>query len=165
MGPSDRHDRLRRWQAASLLAAAPIASLSATDASADALTVARSNAERLGLAVDFHAGSWLQAVPGQRFDVIASNPPYIADGDHHLAALIHEPISALTAGPDGLDDIRQIVAQAPNALHPGGWLLLEHGFDQAEAVRELLGQRGFAAVDSRRDLGGHQRISLGQWPL
>ena len=143
----------------------PDVAVTATDASTGALAVARANAERLGLAVDFHDGSWLQAVPGQRFDVIASNPPYIAEGDHHLAALTHEPLSALTAGPDGLDDIRTIVAQAPAALTPGGWLLLEHGHDQAPAVRALLQQQGFEQVGSRADLAGIERCSGGIWPL
>lgn len=142
----------------------PDVAVSATDASADALTVARSNAERLGLAVDFHAGSWLQAVPGQRFDVIASNPPYIADGDPHLAALGHEPLGALTSGPDGLDDIRELVKSAPATLAPGGWLLLEHGHDQAVAVRALLVQQGFGQVSSRCDLAGIERCSGGIWP-
>ena len=142
----------------------PDVAVTATDASTGALAVARDNAERLGLAVDFFNGSWLQAVPGQRFDVIASNPPYIAEGDHHLVALTHEPISALTAGPDGLDDIRTIVAQAPGALHPGGWLLLEHGHDQAAAVRALLQQQGFEQVGSRTDLAGIERCSGGIWP-
>lgn len=142
----------------------PDVAVTATDASTGAMAVARDNAERLGLAVDFFNGSWLQAVPGQRFDVIASNPPYIAEGDRHLVALTHEPISALTAGPDGLDDIRTIVAQAPGALHPGGWLLLEHGHDQAAAVRALLQQRGFEQVGSRTDLAGIERCSGGIWP-
>jgi len=136
----------------------------ATDASADALSVARANAQRLGLALDFRAGSWLLAVSDERFDVIASNPPYIAEADHHLAALSHEPLGALTAGLDGLDDIRAIVAQAPAALAAGGWLLLEHGHDQATAVRALLRQQGFAQVDSRTDLAGIERCSGGRWP-
>jgi len=142
----------------------PDVAVTATDASADALTVARTNAERLGLAVDFHAGSWLQAVPGQRFDVIASNPPYIAEGDPHLAALGHEPISALTSGCDGLDDIRALIASAPAALAAGGWLLLEHGHEQAAAVRALLVQQGFGQVASRCDLAGIERCSGGIWP-
>ncbi|MGI9218693.1 MAG: peptide chain release factor N(5)-glutamine methyltransferase [Hydrogenophaga sp.] len=142
----------------------PNVHVTATDASADALAVAQANAQRLGLAVRFAYGAWLAAVPGERFDVIASNPPYIAEGDHHLAALTHEPIGALTAGPDGLDDIRQIVAHAPSALNPGGWLLLEHGHDQAAAVREQLGAQGFEAVSSRTDLAGIERCSGGRWP-
>jgi len=142
----------------------PDVAVSATDVSADALTVARSNAERLGLAVDFHAGSWLHAVPGHRFDVIASNPPYIAEGDPHLAALGHEPLSALTSGRDGLDDIRTLIASAPTALAAGGWLLLEHGHDQAAAVRALLVQQGFGQVACRCDLAGIERCSGGIWP-
>ena len=142
----------------------PDAQISATDASADALAVAQANAQRLNLPVRFAQGAWLAAVPGERFDVIASNPPYIAEGDHHLVALSHEPLTALTAGPDGLDDIRQIVAQAPGALRPGGWLLLEHGHDQATAVRELLGTQGFEEVCSRTDLAGIERCSGGRWP-
>lgn len=142
----------------------PTASVSATDASDEALTVARSNAQRLGLPVQFHAGSWLGAVPGQRFDVIVTNPPYIADNDPHLVALAHEPLSALTAGADGLSDIRTIVADAPNALVPGGWLLIEHGFDQAELVRSLLQAAGFEQVISRTDLAAIERCSGGQWP-
>lgn len=142
----------------------PAAEVSATDASAGALAVARANADRLGLTVDFHAGHWLSAVPGQRFDLIVSNPPYIADGDPHLNALGHEPGSALTAGADGLDDLRAIVAGAPQALHPGGWLLLEHGHDQASAVCALLQTAGFEQTGSRTDLAGIGRCSGGQWP-
>lgn len=142
----------------------PTASVSATDASDEALTVARSNAQRLGLPVQFHAGSWLNAVPGRCFEVIVTNPPYIADHDPHLAALTHEPLSALTAGADGLSDIRTIVVDAPNALVPGGWLLIEHGFDQANAVRSLLQAAGFEQVSSRTDLAAIERCSGGQWP-
>lgn len=143
----------------------PDAQVTATDASADALTVAQANAQRLGLPVRFAQGAWLAAVPGERFDVIASNPPYIAEGDPHLAALTHEPMAALTAGADGLDDLRTIVAQAPASLHPGGWLLLEHGHDQSAAVRDLLFAQGFEAVSSRKDLAGIERCSGGRWPL
>ena len=142
----------------------PLASVSATDESEDALAVARSNAHRLHLPVRFHAGSWLGAVSGQRFHVIVTNPPYIAEHDPHLAALTHEPLTALTAGADGLDDIRTIVADAPQALLPGGWLLIEHGFDQAVAVRSLLQAAGFEQVSSRTDLAAIERCSGGQWP-
>ncbi len=137
----------------------------ASDASGPALVVARSNAQRLDLAVDFHHGNWLDAVTGMRFHLIASNPPYIAEGDAHLAALRHEPASALTAGVDGLDDIRQLVSQAPHHLLPGGWLLLEHGHDQAGQVRELLTSHRFETVTSRNDLAGIARCTGGQWPL
>ena len=143
----------------------PAARVTATDASAAALEVARTNADQLGLQVDLHAGHWLAAVEGQRFDLIVSNPPYIAEGDPHLPALHHEPGSALTSGPDGLDDIRWLVASAPACLPPGGWLLLEHGHDQAGAVRALLEAGGFTQVLSRTDLAGIERCSGGQWPL
>ena len=141
----------------------PDAQVSAVDASTDALAVAQANAARLGLAVQFARGNWLRGVAGQ-FDVIASNPPYIAAADPHLAALRHEPLQALASGADGLDDIRSIVAQAPSHLLPGGWLLLEHGWEQAEAVQALLRSAGFAEVQSRKDLAGIARCSGGQWP-
>jgi len=144
--------------------ARPDALVSAVDASADALAVARANAQRLGLEVTFLPGNWLASIAGQ-FDLIVSNPPYIAEGDPHLAALGHEPRQALTAGADGLDDIRTIIRQAPGHLQPGGWLLLEHGWDQATAVRRLLQAAGFVDVQSRRDLAGLERCSGGQAPL
>jgi release factor glutamine methyltransferase len=134
--------------------------LSAIDFSQTALDVAKANAQRLRLDVRFEQGSWLQGIQG-RFDAIVSNPPYIAEQDEHLAALSHEPIQALTSGKDGLDDLRQIIAQAPGHLKPGGWLLLEHGYDQAEQVRALLGAAGLAQVQSRRDLNGIERCSAG----
>lgn len=136
----------------------------ATDASADALTVAQTNAEALGLAVSFRIGHWLAAVPGERFDLILSNPPYIEANDPHLAQLQHEPSSALVSGTDGLYDLRHLVAEVPGCLVPGGWLLLEHGHDQAQRVRTLLEQAGFEAVTSRTDLAGIERCSGGRWP-
>ncbi|CAN7564955.1 peptide chain release factor N(5)-glutamine methyltransferase [Variovorax paradoxus] len=142
--------------------ARPDALVDAVDASADALAVAEANAQRLGLPVRFRQAHWLDGAAGG-YAVIASNPPYIAAGDPHLAALQHEPLAALVAGPDGLADIRQIVQQAPAHLADGGWLLLEHGHDQAAAVRQLLGARGFADVQSRDDLAGIQRCSGGIW--
>jgi release factor glutamine methyltransferase len=142
----------------------PLAQVCATDVSEAALAVARANAQRLGLTIDFAAGSWLHAVPGQRFHLIVSNPPYIAEGDAHLAALTHEPMGALTAGADGLDDIRSLVGNAPAALYPGGWLLLEHGHDQADRVKALLSERGFEVVTSRIDLAGIARCTGGRWP-
>ncbi len=135
----------------------------AVDASADALAVAQANAQRLALPVAFAQADWLQGVDG-RFDAIVSNPPYIAAADPHLAALTHEPLQALASGTDGLDDIRTIVAQSPNHLLPGGWLLLEHGHDQADAVCELLRAGDFDKVQSRMDLAGIARCSGGQWP-
>ncbi len=144
----------------------PDARVEAVDRSEDALAVARANAQRLGLPVNFRAASWLEGTakgPGAGLDLIVSNPPYIAAADPHLAALGHEPLSALAAGADGLDDIRAIVSQAPAHLAPGGWLLLEHGWDQAGAVRGLLEAAGFAQVQSRLDLAGIERASGGQW--
>jgi release factor glutamine methyltransferase len=146
----------------SLQAAGRQAQITAVDASVDALDVARGNAARLGLTIDFIESRWLEQVKG-RFHLIASNPPYIASADPHLAALVHEPLQALAAGADGLDDIRQIIEQAPGNLLPSGWLLLEHGYDQADRVRELLAQRGFGQVQSRLDLAGIERCSGGQW--
>jgi release factor glutamine methyltransferase len=143
--------------------ARPSWALSAVDASADALAVAEANAQALGLAVHFHHGHWLNGVQGP-FELIVSNPPYIAEGDPHLPALIAEPLQALVSGADGLDDIRRIVAQAPSCLKAGGWLLLEHGFDQAPAVQDLLIQAGFAQVQSRKDLAGLARCTGGLWP-
>ena len=134
----------------------------AVDASTDALAVAQANGKRLGLPVRFQAANWLAGVEGM-FDAIVSNPPYIASADPHLAALTHEPLQALASGSDGLDDIRTIVAQAPNHLRAGGWLLLEHGYDQAEAVQALLQAQGFRQVQSRTDLAGVDRCTGGCW--
>ena len=142
----------------------PDAHVTAVDASTDALDVAQTNAARLQLTVTFHHGSWLVPVAGHLFDAVVSNPPYVAADDAHLAALKHEPLSALASGPDGLDDIRLIVRQAGAHLKPGGWLLLEHGFDQAHAVQTLLSNQGFVNVQSRPDLAGILRCSGGQWP-
>ena len=136
------------------------------DRIAEAVALAERNRQRLKLGnAEFRQSSWFDGLAGERFDLILSNPPYIAADDRHLGEgdVRFEPLSALVAGVDGLDDIRQIIALAPRHLQAGGWLLLEQGYDQAEAVRELLAAAGFTAVDSRRDLGGHQRISLGRW--
>jgi release factor glutamine methyltransferase len=141
----------------------PSCSVTAVDASANALAVASANAQRLALPVRFVQSDWMAALPGP-FELIVSNPPYVADGDPHLAALTHEPLQALTSGTDGLDDIRRIVAQAPNRLAPGGWLLLEHGWDQANAVQDLLRSGGFEAARSRQDLAGTARCTGGRLP-
>jgi len=141
----------------------PQARVSAVDASADALAVARANATRLELAVDWRCGDWWTPVAGERFELVVSNPPYIAKGDPHLPALAHEPRRALVSGADGLDDLRRIIAGAPAHLAPGGWLLLEHGWDQAAAVRDLLAAAGLAQAQSRRDLNGIERCSGGRW--
>ena len=150
--------------ALALKASRPALQVDATDYSADALAVAQTNAQRLGLALQFHQGSWLAALPGStaRFDLIVSNPPYIAAQDPHLPALAHEPLQALVSGADGLDDLRQIIVQAGAHLQPGGWLLLEHGYDQATAVRRLLEIAGLQDVQSRKDLHGIERCSGGR---
>jgi release factor glutamine methyltransferase len=142
--------------------ARPDARVAAVDRSADALAVARANAQHLGLAVRFAVADWLEGADAD-LDLVVSNPPYVAVGDPHLAALRHEPLGALVSGADGLDDIRRIVEDAPAHLRDGGWLLLEHGYDQAAAVRALLMRRGFAEVQSRDDLAGIARCSGGIW--
>ena len=143
----------------------PDAVVWAVDASTQALEVAQANAVRLGLTIHFTQGNWLSPPPDQLQHLIVSNPPYIPEDDPHMAALQHEPRQALTSGPDGLHDIRSIIAQAPACLRNGAWLLLEHGYDQASAVQALFTQRGFVHVQSRKDLGGHVRCTGGQWVL
>ena len=137
------------------------AQVEAVDRSAEALAVAAANAQRLGLGVSFRRADWLQGAAGS-YDLVVSNPPYIATGDPHLPALRHEPLEALVAGEDGLDAIRRIAQAAPAHLRPGGWLLLEHGFDQAPAVRALLAAAGLRDVGSRTDLAGLDRCSGGR---
>lgn len=149
--------------ALSIAHACPHAQVTAVDASPEALTVAQTNGRRLSPTTRFLLGSWFTPVAGQRFDLIVSNPPYIADADPHLAALHAEPRQALTAGPDGLDDLRQIIEQAPAHLAAGGWLLLEHGHDQAVAVTQLLKARGFDQVSTHFDLGGQPRCTGGKF--
>ena len=135
----------------------------ATDVSAAALAVARANAAELGAArVEFLEGSWLAPLTGRRFDLLVSNPPYVAAGDPALAALSFEPQLALTPGPDGLAALRTLARAAPAHLAPGGWLLLEHGATQGAAVRAELVAAGLAHVRSHRDLAGHERMTEGQ---
>lgn len=141
----------------------PALDVTAVDASVGALAVAQSNAEKLGLAVHLILGNWFENVSGH-FSLIVSNPPYVASADPHLSALQHEPLEALTAGDDGLTDLRRIIEKAPAHLLAQGWLLLEHGHDQAPVVSNLLVQRGFAEVQSRADLAGIARCSGGRWP-
>lgn len=148
--------------ALALKATRPALQVEAVDYSHAALAVAQANAQRLGLAVTFSQGSWLSGTEGV-FQAIVSNPPYIREDDEHLPALRFEPRQALTAGNDGLDDIRTIIDQAKTRLQPGGWLLLEHGYDQAADVRALLEAAGFTNVQSRQDLAGIERCSGGQW--
>ena len=143
----------------------PDATVLAIDASADALAVAQANAERLQLPVQFAQSHWLQNVVQGPFDLIVSNPPYIAAADPHLAALTHEPLSALASGADGLDDIRTIIDEARTQLKPAGWLLLEHGWDQSAAVQQLLNAAGFSEVQSKADLAGIARCTGGSMKL
>lgn len=146
---------------------APDTEVHAVERSPEALAVAQQNAKALGAdCIHWHAGSWWQALASpRRFDLIVSNPPYIAANDHHLQQgdLRFEPPQALAAGPDGLDDLRIIIGGAPAHLNPGGWLLLEHGYDQETPVQALLRDAGFADVFTRRDLAGQPRVSGGQW--
>lgn len=142
----------------------PDVDVTAVDVSAAALEVAQENALLLNIKnVGFLPSNWFSALYGERFDLIVSNPPYIADADVHLQQgdLRFEPRAALASGKDGLDDIRCIVAEAPSHLNPGGWLLLEHGYNQAGQVRELMEQAGFKQVYSVRDLAGIERVSGG----
>lgn len=151
--------------ALALASECPAWQVTAVDRIDEAVALAERNRERLGLGnVQVRASHWFAALVGERFDMILSNPPYIRAADPHLVAgdVRFEPSSALVAGEDGLDDLRVIVAQAPAHLQPGGWLLLEHGYDQAPAVRDLLAAAGFIDVASHVDLGGHERISLGR---
>ncbi|SIO07732.1 [protein release factor]-glutamine N5-methyltransferase [Sulfurivirga caldicuralii] len=143
---------------------APEVAVAASDASCAALTVARENAQRLGVDIDFRHGSWLEPFAGERFDVIASNPPYIDSADPHLRGDIrHEPQQALVAGEHGLADLRAIIERAPAHLNAGGWLLLEHGYDQQDAVESLFRAAGFDAIVCLHDLAGQPRVSLAQW--
>jgi release factor glutamine methyltransferase len=142
-------------------------SVTAVDRVDEAVELAERNRQRLHLDnAHVMRSHWFSAVEGQRFDLILSNPPYIASNDPHLVEgdVRFEPSSALVSGTDGLDDLRLIVSQAPAHLEAGGWLLLEHGYDQAPAVRELLNRHGFEQIQTRRDLGDHERITFGRVP-
>ena len=140
----------------------PRARVVAVEASAAALAVARRNAVKHSLEVDFRHGRWLKPLRAELFDLIVSNPPYVALGDPHLAALRFEPAEALIGGRDGLDAIRELARQAPARLAPGGRLLLEHGMGQDGAVRELLAAAGLEEVQSWPDLAGIPRVSGGK---
>jgi len=139
----------------------PGARVVAVEASAAALAVAQRNAVKLGLEIDFRHGRWFDPVAGERFELIVSNPPYVANGDPHLAALRFEPQGALVAGPEGLDSIKEIVKAVGSFLLPGGGLLLEHGFGQEAAVRALLAAAGLESVATWPDLAGIARVSGG----
>ena len=145
----------------------PDAQVAAVDHSHAALRVARANAARLSLEVDFVAGNWFEQLDGRRFDLVVSNPPYVAEGDRHLTEgdLRFEPRSALTGGADGLDAIRCIARSAVSHLRPGGWLAIEHGLGQDAEVRALLQRAGLESVGSRPDLAGIARISIGTYNL
>ena len=143
----------------------PTARVVATDASEAALAVARRNAQGNDIAnIEFRHGSWLAPLADERFDLIASNPPYIENGDPHLVEgdLRFEPMSALASGDDGLDDLRTLVSAAPSRLVVGGWLLVEHGWEQGDAVRALFANAGFSDVETIRDLEGRDRVTLGR---
>lgn len=145
----------------------PLARIIATDCSPVALDVARRNAQRLNIGnVEFRQGDWCAPLAGERFDLIAANPPYVATTDPRWreGALRFEPPAALVSGADGLDALRAIIDQAPADLRPGGWLVLEHGYDQGERVPALLRERGFEAVSDDHDAAGLPRISSGRWP-
>ena len=144
--------------------ACPQARVSAVDLSTAACAVARANGQRLGLEVEWLQGDWFAPLAGRRFDLLVSNPPYIAAADPHMAALHAEPQEALSPGLDGLAALRQLCAAAPAHLQPGGWLLVEHGFDQGGAVRSLFEAARLAQVATRRDLTGHERCTGGCRP-
>lgn len=150
--------------ALALKAALPRAEVSASDVSAEALRVARDNARRLGLQIEFLCGDWWAATEDRAFHLVLCNPPYIAGADPHLAALAHEPALALTPGPSGIEALREVIHGAATHLQPTGWLLLEHGFDQASQVNELLQRYGFTQIQTRHDLAGLPRCSGGRRP-
>jgi len=149
--------------ALALAHAMPGLAMTACDASAAALALASANAQRLHLPLRLALGDWWGAVPGGRFGLAVCNPPYVAAGDPHLAALRHEPAMALTpGGNDSLQALRTVILGAPLHLWPGAWLLLEHGHDQADAVQALLRANGFGDVQTRADLAGLPRCSGGR---
>jgi release factor glutamine methyltransferase len=171
--PRDRESRVLDLAAGSgaiALAIAherPRATVIGTDNSAAAISVARRNASRLRLRnVDFAVGSWFDPVAEERFDLIASNPPYIAEGDDRVEPGVRrfEPHGALFAGTDGLEALRMITGTAGRHLLPGGWLVVEHGDRQGRAVRELLSTAGFVDVTTHQDLAGLDRCTEGRWP-
>lgn len=142
--------------------------ITATDCSEDALRLARVNSLNLNLTrVRLCQSDWFDGIGDERFDLIVSNPPYIAVDDPHLhqGDLRYEPSSALVGGHDGLADLRRIIAESPQHLASGGWLLLEHGYDQAEAVADLLQKQGYASIGLRRDYGGQPRVTQGRWVM
>ncbi len=140
----------------------PTSRITAADISPEALKIAMHNSRALGMTqIDWRLGSWFDAVPGERFDLIVSNPPYVAAADPALADLSHEPMQALTPGPTGLEALAQIAAGAPLHLHQDGWLILEHGSGQAADVAHLLERHGFTGIRSHDDFSGKSRVTLG----
>lgn len=139
----------------------------ATDTSPAALSIARWNAARLKITnVEFHRGDWYQALAGERFHVLCSNPPYVREGDPHLTRgdLPHEPPCALVAGETGMEALHAIISGAQRHLHPGGWLILEHGYDQADEVAHRLRQQGFEDIETHADIAGQSRVAVGRAP-
>jgi release factor glutamine methyltransferase len=153
--------------ALTLAAERPGCSITATDASAAALAITQENARRLGIShIRYLQGHWFEPLAADdRFDLIVSNPPYIAAEDPHLGQgdLRYEPQPALASGSDGLDAMREIIDRSPGHLHPGGWLILEHGYDQADAVTALLTAGGYHDISQYRDLQGHTRASVARY--
>ena len=146
----------------------PHAQVTAVDASQGALRIAEHNANQLGLShVRFSLSNWFAALEGERFKLIVSNPPYIEHDDIHLTQgdLRFEPISALASGADGLDDIRTIIADSLAHLLPQGWLMLEHGYNQAQSVADLMAENGLVDIATIKDLGGNDRVTIGKNPL
>ncbi|MBD3822682.1 MAG: peptide chain release factor N(5)-glutamine methyltransferase, partial [Thiotrichales bacterium] len=143
---------------------APYIDAYAVDLQPAALEVAKQNAEQHGLSIDFRTGSWFEPMDNARFEVIVSNPPYIVENDPHLSQgdVRFEPLTALTSGHDGLEDIRSLISESRSHLVEGGWLLIEHGFDQAEALQQLFTDKGFQQVETIYDYGHNPRVTLGQ---
>lgn len=143
----------------------PLWQVSACDRVAGAVALAKINADALSLPVAMYQGNWFEGLPDIRFDLVVSNPPYIAENDHHLSRgdVRFEPHSALVSGPDGLDAIRHIVRESPQWLARHGWLVLEHGYDQGKAVRGIMTDAGFESVETRQDYGHRDRLTLGRF--
>jgi release factor glutamine methyltransferase len=147
--------------ACALARALPNATVVAVDRSPEAIAVARENAGRMDARVEFRLSDWFSAVP-ETFDLIVANPPYVAEGDPHLPALAFEPMEALVSGPEGLDALASIISGAPAHLNPGGRLVVEHGYDQADSVERLFETAGFTDIHLTRDLGGQPRVTAGR---
>ena len=145
----------------------PHCEVTAVDQSQPALDVAKQNAQALSLDITFLASNWFSSISKKQFDCIVSNPPYIEDSDPHLQLgdVRFEPLTALTSGREGLDDIRLIIYQAWSYLKPDGWLLIEHGYNQAEDIHRLFAESGYQNISLRKDLGGNPRISFAQKPI